>query len=97
MSAPSPPHDRQEIHWLQRLFENIWFLLIVGLLVPTVFYTFWSVLDLLILPRFGDDPPHAGAPAAVVATVSETPQRLTVQSTLTLDGVTGAKLTEATT
>ena len=97
MSAPSPPRDQQEISWLQRLFENIWFLLILGLLVPTVFYTFWSVLDLLILPRFGDDPPHAGAPAAVVATVGETPQRLTAQSTLSLSEVTGAQLAEETT
>jgi plastocyanin len=54
MKAASPPHPEGHIPWIQRLFENIWFLLLLGVLVPTVFYTFWSIADLVILPQFGD-------------------------------------------
>jgi len=45
------PHT-QEIPWLQRLFENIWFLLLIGIILPTVSYTAWSLIDLAVLPRF---------------------------------------------
>lgn len=55
------PHT-QEIPWLQRMFENIWFLLLIGIILPTVSYTAWSLVDLAVLPRF-DTSAVAQAPA----------------------------------
>lgn len=42
----------QPISRIQDLFENIWFLFAIGTVVPTVFYTIWSLVDLVILPQF---------------------------------------------
>lgn len=44
----------EQVPRLQRLFENIWFLLAVGVLLPTIVYTAWSVYDLVELPYFPD-------------------------------------------
>jgi plastocyanin len=46
-TAPEPPIPR-----LQRLLESIPVLLIVGLVMPTLLYTVWSVGELMLLPRF---------------------------------------------
>jgi plastocyanin len=46
-TAPEPPIPR-----LQRLLESIPALLIVGLVMPTLLYTVWSVGELMLLPRF---------------------------------------------
>jgi plastocyanin len=52
---------------LQRLLENIPFLIFIGLVMPTVVYTVWSITELVMLPRFGEAGAHgsplAGAPA----------------------------------
>jgi hypothetical protein len=44
--------EEQQLPLAQRLLENIWFLLLVGVVVPTLGYTVWTVIDLLALPYF---------------------------------------------
>jgi plastocyanin len=56
-TAPEPPIPR-----LQRLLESIPALLIVGLVMPTLLYTVWSVGELMLLPRF--DASTAGSAVA---------------------------------
>lgn len=46
------PGRDADVPLVQRLFENIWFLLLIGTIIPTVFYTAWSLIDLVILPQF---------------------------------------------
>lgn len=31
----------------QRFLDNIWLLLILGLLIPTISYTIWGIIELL--------------------------------------------------
>lgn len=53
MSATTPRSEREQpVPLLQQLFENIWFLLILGIGVPTLLYTTWGIIDLVILPQF---------------------------------------------
>jgi len=40
----------ENTHWLERLMENPWMLLILGIVVPTISYTVWGVYDVLSLP-----------------------------------------------
>lgn len=54
----SPPNE-VPVPRLQQLMENIWFLLFIGFMAPTISYTTWSVIDLAHLPNFGDEPAHA--------------------------------------
>lgn len=43
--APTKPH------WLQRLFDNTWLLLVLGVVVPTLSYTAWGWIDLLLTKK----------------------------------------------
>lgn len=68
MSSPPSPRD-PEVPWLQRSLENIWFLLFIGVVLPTLSYTVWSVVDLMELPTFAlaevhDVVGHDGAASA---------------------------------
>ncbi len=47
---PSPPVEEEKIHWLQKLMDNTWLLLILGVLIPTLSYTVWGLIDLLMIP-----------------------------------------------
>lgn len=38
-------------HWIQRLMDNPWLLLALGVGVPFVSYTLWGWLELLALPK----------------------------------------------
>lgn len=55
MSEPPAAADDRPIPFLQRTLENIWFLLALGVILPTVVYTGWSMVDLAILPYFGEE------------------------------------------
>jgi len=46
-SGPQEP-----ISAIQKLFENVWFLLLLGIVVPTLFYTVWGLVELVVLPQF---------------------------------------------
>lgn len=37
-------------HFMQRLLDNQWILLALGLLVPTVIYTLWGLWDVINIP-----------------------------------------------
>lgn len=42
-STPAP-------HWLQRFYDNPWWLLVLGLIIPIVSYTVWGWVELALLP-----------------------------------------------
>jgi hypothetical protein len=35
-------------HWLRRLMDNHWLLLLLGVVIPTISYTIWGWIDLLL-------------------------------------------------
>lgn len=41
--------DTSDLHWLQRLLDNPWLLLALGLIVPTLSYTAWAWIELLLI------------------------------------------------
>ncbi|MDH4129389.1 MAG: hypothetical protein OEV44_11570 [Spirochaetota bacterium] len=38
----------------QKMFDNIWFLLAVGILVPGIFYFAWGMLEIYSVPPLSD-------------------------------------------
>ena len=42
------PIERQTV--LQRILDDINFVLMLGLVVPTVFYTLWGVMEVVTIP-----------------------------------------------
>lgn len=46
----SAAHGEEAIPLAQRLFDNVWLLLGVGLLVMFVLYTGWGLWEILTLP-----------------------------------------------
>ena len=46
--APERPDERPV---LQRIMDNPWLLLALGVVVPTVSYTIWAWVELLALPQ----------------------------------------------
>jgi plastocyanin len=71
VAAPEPPPPA-----LQRWLESIPFLIVVGLVMPTLLYTVWSITELALLPRFSDTAVHAapthGASAEAAAPAAAT-------------------------
>jgi hypothetical protein len=39
----------KKIHWLQRLLDNPWVLLALGVIIPTLSYTVWGWIELVNL------------------------------------------------
>lgn len=37
-------------HFMQRLLDNIWLLLAIGILTPTVLYILWGLWDVMNIP-----------------------------------------------
>ena len=37
--------EPQRVHPLQRLMDNPWWLLFLGVMIPTISYTLWGLLD----------------------------------------------------
>lgn len=50
MSTSDPPTPQEPIPLMQRLFDNIWLLLIAGVVVMFVVYTGWGMWEILTLP-----------------------------------------------
>ncbi|MCP4007713.1 MAG: hypothetical protein GY725_26320 [bacterium] len=42
--------NTDEKHPIQRLMDNPWLLLVLGVLIPTVSYTIWGWIELLSTP-----------------------------------------------
>lgn len=38
-----------ELHWLQKLLDNPWLLLALGLIVPTLSYTVWGWVEIVLM------------------------------------------------
>jgi hypothetical protein len=45
-----PPDPESRPPLMQTLFDNIFLLLLVGLVVPVVFYTIWGLLEIASIP-----------------------------------------------
>jgi hypothetical protein len=49
-SEPKPEHDRPR--WQQIIFDDIFLLLTLGLVIPTIFYLVLGLMDLASVPMF---------------------------------------------
>ncbi|MCW5567242.1 MAG: hypothetical protein KIS84_03315 [Dokdonella sp.] len=50
-ASMSQAHDENEpIPFMQRLLDNPFLLLFIGVLFPTVLYILWGVIDILTIP-----------------------------------------------
>ena len=45
------PDDDQSKHPIQKLMDNPWLLLLLGVLIPTISYTIWAWIEILRLPK----------------------------------------------
>jgi len=45
------PGDMQRKHPLQKLMDNPWLLLVLGIVIPIISYTLWAWIELLRLPK----------------------------------------------
>ncbi|HVX28944.1 MAG TPA: hypothetical protein VHA53_00585 [Nitrolancea sp.] len=51
----SPRRDRDSrIPWQQILLDDVFVLLVAGLVVPTLFYIVWGLISLASVPTFGN-------------------------------------------
>ncbi len=50
MTHPQPDPANDDVPWMQRLLDNPFILLFLGVLVPMLLYTLWGVIDILTLP-----------------------------------------------
>lgn len=67
MSAERSEERGGRIHWFQRMLDDIRFLILLGVVAPTIVYTVWSVVELQELPGFVETFPEAAAVLAVAA------------------------------
>lgn len=49
-SALTPGTNQDKPHWLERLLDSPWLLLLLGVLVPLLSYTLWGWIELANLP-----------------------------------------------
>ncbi len=76
-TAPANTPGGGPVPGFQRMLESIPFLILVGLIMPTVVYTVWSVAEIVRLPNFDEAglygaAGHGAAPAAVTPSPSAT-------------------------
>lgn len=55
MSGPEPnpdqpPPERERIPFFQRLLDNHFLLLFLGVTMPTVFYLIWGIMEIVQIP-----------------------------------------------
>jgi len=51
MQGASPlPHPPERIPFMQRVLDNHFLLLFIGVVVPTVIYILWGVMELVQIP-----------------------------------------------
>jgi hypothetical protein len=51
-SSSDPRHDNERPRWQQVIFDDIFLILMLGLVVPTLFYLVWGLMDLASVPMF---------------------------------------------
>lgn len=50
-SEPAKAGGEHPVHWFQKLLDNPWLLLALGIGVPTLSYTVWGLVELALLKR----------------------------------------------
>jgi hypothetical protein len=50
MSDDQPDRERQRVPFMQRVLDNPFLLLFLGVTVPTVLYILWGVMELTQIP-----------------------------------------------
>ena len=50
MSDENKPREEEPLPFMQRLLDNPFLLLILGVAVPTVFYIIWGVMEIIQIP-----------------------------------------------
>lgn len=46
----SPDPDQEQIPLMQRVLDNPFLLLVLGIAVPTVFYILWGIIEITQIP-----------------------------------------------
>ena len=49
-AAPSANDDAEQIPAMQRLLDNPFILLVLGIAIPTVFYIVWGIIEITQIP-----------------------------------------------
>ena len=49
-SNPLPENGDEEIPFMQRLLDNPFILLALGVAIPSVFYIIWGVIEVAMIP-----------------------------------------------
>ena len=42
--------DNEPVPWMQKLLDNPFLLLFLGVMIPMIVYTLWGVIDILTVP-----------------------------------------------
>jgi hypothetical protein len=50
MSNPNKEDPNEPVPWMQKLLDNPFLLLFLGVLVPMLVYNVWGVVDILTIP-----------------------------------------------
>jgi len=55
MAQPNPPPTYDEVldepePFMQQLLDNPWILLFLGVVIPTVLYVLWGVMEIVSIP-----------------------------------------------
>ena len=51
MASTDPPVPQEQVPLMQRLFDNMFLLLALGMLIMFVVYTGWGMLEILTMPQ----------------------------------------------
>jgi hypothetical protein len=51
LTPDTKPDKEPDKHPIQRLMDNVWLLLVLGFLIPTVSYTLWAWIEVLRVPQ----------------------------------------------
>jgi hypothetical protein len=51
-STDTSPQDHHRPRWQQFIFDDIFLILMLGLVVPTLFYLVWGLMDLASVPIY---------------------------------------------
>lgn len=49
-ASRSPPEDEERPPFMQRVLDNPFLLLFLGVTIPTVFYLIWGIMELVQIP-----------------------------------------------
>ena len=50
MASQSGKNDEENIPVMQRILDNPFLLLFLGVVIPTVFYIMWGIMEIITIP-----------------------------------------------